>query len=392
MYFAPYMDASGIHIPTYEDRLQALLSAYRSVFGQDVRLTEASPDYQLLSVFARALDDFSQLLAAGFAARNPDYASGTALDLLAPLHGLRRNGAGCSTVTMTLAGTPGALLAEAPVFLDDAGFLWQCAAGIRLDGNGAAQVTAVCRTAGEIAAPAGTVRTLVTPVTGLTSGVNAAAAAPGTDAETDASLRRRVRLAAAAPAQAGEETLLRAVLAVPGVRKAKLYVNEDGETDANGIPGHSVCAVVSGGTNAEIGKALFLKKAPGIGTAGDKTVSVTDGFGQAHTVRFRRAVSGNVAITVELDPLAGFRAETAVPAVRRAVAEYAAGLDIGQELAVPALYAVCGGTEAGGRPTFSVRSVTASVAGGAATAGVVAAAWNQLITIQESFVTVNVNG
>ena len=58
MYFAPYMDASGIHIPTYEDRLQALLSAYRSVFGQDVRLTEASPDYQLLSVFARALDDF----------------------------------------------------------------------------------------------------------------------------------------------------------------------------------------------------------------------------------------------------------------------------------------------------------------------------------------------
>ena len=178
MYFAPYMDASGIHIPTYEDRLQALLSAYRSVFGQDVRLTEASPDYQLLSVFARALDDFSQLLAAGFAARNPDYASGTALDLLAPLHGLRRNGAACSTVTMTLAGTPGALLEEAPVFLDDAGFLWQCAAGIRLDGNGAAQVTAACRTAGEIAVLAGTVRTLVTPVKGLTSGVNAAAAAP----------------------------------------------------------------------------------------------------------------------------------------------------------------------------------------------------------------------
>lgn len=40
-YFPPYIDASGIHMPTYEDRLQDLLSACRSIFGQEAELDPA---------------------------------------------------------------------------------------------------------------------------------------------------------------------------------------------------------------------------------------------------------------------------------------------------------------------------------------------------------------
>ena len=71
-YFAPYIDGSGLHMPTYEDRLSALCDSYRSIFGLDAELSESVPDYQLLSVFARALDDTS------------------ALDLLLPMYGLAR--------------------------------------------------------------------------------------------------------------------------------------------------------------------------------------------------------------------------------------------------------------------------------------------------------------
>ena len=49
-YFAPYIDETGIHMPTYEDRLQDLCDKYRSIFGQDAVLDPAVPDYQLLSV------------------------------------------------------------------------------------------------------------------------------------------------------------------------------------------------------------------------------------------------------------------------------------------------------------------------------------------------------
>ena len=89
-YFPPYIDATGIHMPTYEDRLEDLVSAYRGIFGTEAELSAAVPDYQLLSVFARALDDVSALVLQAYDSRNPAYASGTALDLLLPQYGISR--------------------------------------------------------------------------------------------------------------------------------------------------------------------------------------------------------------------------------------------------------------------------------------------------------------
>ena len=98
-YFAPYIDGNGIHMPTYEDRLADLSEAYRNIFGIDTELSESVPDYQLLSVFAKALDDVSALVLQAYNSRNPMYATGNALDLLLPQYGLTRQpgetGASC---------------------------------------------------------------------------------------------------------------------------------------------------------------------------------------------------------------------------------------------------------------------------------------------------------
>jgi len=89
-YFAPYIDSTGIHMPTYEDRLEDLVTAYRNIFGVEAELSASVPDYQLLSVFAKALDDTSALVVQDFNSRNPMTASGAALDLLLPQYGLTR--------------------------------------------------------------------------------------------------------------------------------------------------------------------------------------------------------------------------------------------------------------------------------------------------------------
>ena len=89
-YFAPYIDGTGLHMPTYEDRLADLVTAYRSIFGIDAELSESVPDYQLLSVFAKALDDVSALVLQAYNSRNPAYAAGAALDLLLPQYGITR--------------------------------------------------------------------------------------------------------------------------------------------------------------------------------------------------------------------------------------------------------------------------------------------------------------
>ena len=89
-YFAPYIDGTGIHMPTYEDRLEDLCGAYRTIFGMEAELSPAVPDYQLLSVLARALDDVSALTVQAYNSRNPAYAAGSALDLLLPQYGITR--------------------------------------------------------------------------------------------------------------------------------------------------------------------------------------------------------------------------------------------------------------------------------------------------------------
>ena len=63
-YFSPYIDGTGIHLPTYEDRLDDLCEAY--------------------------LDDVSALVLQAYNSRNPMYATGNALDLLLPQYGLTR--------------------------------------------------------------------------------------------------------------------------------------------------------------------------------------------------------------------------------------------------------------------------------------------------------------
>ena len=89
-YFAPYIDETGLHMPTYEERLEELMTAYRQIFGEGIVLDPAVPDYQLLSVFARALDDTSALVLDEYHSRNPGYATGTGLDLAAQQYGISR--------------------------------------------------------------------------------------------------------------------------------------------------------------------------------------------------------------------------------------------------------------------------------------------------------------
>ncbi len=392
-YFAPYLDETGLHIPTYGDRLEALLSSYRAIFGADVNLTESSPDYQLLSVFARALDDFSSLLVDLFASRNPAYASGAALDLLLPLAGLLRSGPTCSTVSVTLTGTPGAVLSGAPRIMDSAGLIWACSSGIHLGDDGTATVQASCETPGAVSAPAGSVCHLVTQIENLVSATNPTAAVPGVDAETDASARERMRLAATAPARTSLEALYDEIMGLPLVRGCKICVNDDAETDSRGIPGHSLCVLVSGGGKTAIGKAIFKKKAPGIGTFGTTSVSVTDSFGFAHTVRFRRPTNLQYTLNIYLTPREGFDEANVVPAIRQAVYDFVSSIGIGEDLVIPTLYGITYSADTAATPTFLITRITACrLSDGVYLTDVLPAGWDEvcaLLSMNGIFVEIN---
>ena len=392
-YFAPYLDSSGLHLPTYEDRLQALLDSYRSIFGQEANLEISSPDYQLLSIFARALDDFSSLLVDLFASRDPAYASGEALDLLLPLHGITRSGATPSSVPLTLYGTPGAVLSSAPRVLDGSGHIWACqTAGIVIGSDGSTTVTALCETPGAFEAPAGTLIHLITQIDGLDSVTNPSAATPGLDSETDAQARSRLAIAASSPAQSISDSIRSAIASVPNLRRCALYINETDSTDDKGIASHSICAVVQGGTSSAIAKAIFFTKPPGIGTHGTASSTVTDAWGVSHSIRFTRASGLLISLLIDITALPGFDEDTTVTLIREAVYAYVTALGVGQELVVPALYAVCYGADpySGPGPSFTIDRIVATQ-GSTSTSGVFTPAWNQFINITSGMIYINVS-
>jgi hypothetical protein len=104
-------------MPTYEERLEDLVSAYRSIFGVDAELSEAVPDYQLLSVFSKALDDTSAYVLSAYNSRNPAYATGQALDLLLPLYGISRE---AGETDASVRGRMNAAIASRGIFTFDA--------------------------------------------------------------------------------------------------------------------------------------------------------------------------------------------------------------------------------------------------------------------------------
>ncbi len=381
-YFAPYLDETGLHIPTYEERLEGLTASYKSIFGADINLAESSPDYQLLSVLARALDDMTAVIADLFASRNPNYASGQALDLLLPLLGLSRAGATRSTVLVTLTGTPGAVLTTAPRIMDTAGYIWACAEGIHIGENGTVTVRASCETPGAVSAPAGSVSRLVMQVEDLISVTNENAAVPGVDAETDASARKRMRLAAAAPGMGSLEALRSEVLALPNALDCRICVNDGDAADARGIPGHSICLVANGGGKTAIAKAIFRRKAPGIGTCGNQVSTVQDEFGFDHEVRFKRASDVYYTLQIRLTPREGFDESHVVPAIKNAVYEYVSGIGIGEDLVIPALYGIVYGADTAEAPTFLITGISATnIMNDTTVTDVLSPGWDEVFTI-----------
>ena len=296
-YFAPYIDGTGLHMPTYEERLEDLVSAYQSIFGIDAELSESVPDYQLLSVFAKALDDTSALVLQAYNSRNPLYASGNALDLLLPMYGLTRQ-----------------------------------------------------------------------------------------EGEDDAAARGRISAALAAKEAGSLDAVSAAVRSAQWVRSSKVYENDTDSTDANGIPAHSLAAVIHGGDGPSVARAIYETKAPGIGTYGNTSDVFTDGDGNEHRIYFTRAITRRIYAYMTIRRLAGCNESAVSAAVTAAVNEYINnGLGVAEPLIIPRLYAVAYNADPELAKTFAVADIFANIQGESTyTREEISCPWNGKVSILTS--------
>ena len=196
MYQAPYIDEAGLHISSYNDIRDSLVEEMRAIYGNDIYLDNDSQDYQMICAFALMAYDVQHALLLAYNNISPATATGTGLDRVVALNGIRRAAASYSTCLVKLTGTAGTTISNG-VVQDSRGIQWRLPKSVTISNDGTATALATCTTIGRITAATGDINTIVTPTRGWTSVINDVPAIAGVNQETDSALRAKQRISTA---------------------------------------------------------------------------------------------------------------------------------------------------------------------------------------------------
>jgi len=321
---------TGITAPVYNDILQSLIASMQAIFGSDIYITPDTQDYQMLAIFAAAINDQNQAMIATYNNFAPSFAQGAGLSALVKINGLLRESAVNSTAQLVLVGVAGTVILAGQA-QDTNGNLWSLPLDTVIPNSGTVTVTATCDTSGAIAAPANTINQINTVILGWQTVNNPSAATIGTSAETDSALRQRQSVSTAIASETPLAAILAAIANVPGVTRYAIYENPTGVTDGNGVPPHSISLVVQGGDVNAVATTIEEKKSPGTGTYGTTNITVNDPAGVPITINFFELANINIYIAISIHPLAGYVSTTGTALVNALVA-FINGLAIGQTL------------------------------------------------------------
>ncbi|EHA8997972.1 hypothetical protein JI760_004480, partial [Salmonella enterica subsp. enterica serovar Newport] len=279
--------AQGISAPDYQTILDKLTSYFRQIYGSDAYLEPDSKDGQMVALWALSVHDANNTAITVYNSFSPTTAQTAALSSNVKINGITRKIATNSTADLLLTGTAGTTITNGSA-RDKNGIIWNFPASVTIGVDGTMLVTATCASSGAVAALAGTITTINTPTRGWTSVTNPAAATVGAPAETDAELRIRQGQSVAIPSITPFEGVDGAIANIAGVTRHKLYENDTGKTDGNGLPPHSISAIVDGGDVTEIARTIRGNKGQGVRTWGKTSVTVPDKYGNPHIISFSR--------------------------------------------------------------------------------------------------------
>lgn len=161
-------------------------------------------------------------------------------------------------------------------------------------------------------------------------------------------------------AAAPNEDILSALHSVPYLSDVVLWENDTDVVDDHGLQPHSIRVVVDGGGTTPVAEAIFSNLPAGVTTDGTTSTTVTDEFGNDHTINFSRSSDVRLIITVYIRTLPGYDDSTTPDAIKAAVKATVDKLSIDESFYIPFLYAPILALDDLENPTFIISSIAAS--------------------------------
>lgn len=293
------LNSNGFNRMRYADIIAEMNSRAKSVFGADVNLSEYSPLGMFFKVIAFSMAVIWQLAEYVYYGAYKDTAEGYQLDGVGQYIGITRKPASYAAGTVTFTGTVGTVI---PLrFLVSTGtyqFWTQQIATIPSGGTVAVPIRAI-ELGNTSNVLAGTITTIVNPLTGVTSVTNTTATTGGANVETDEALRSRYNESISVGGASTTEAIKAEILTVANVIDATVTENVTMAT-VDSIPAKAFRSMVYGGTDADIANAIYRTKAAGIQAYGAIVVPITDGNGQVHSIGFSRVAEVVIYVNVTL--------------------------------------------------------------------------------------------
>lgn len=311
------LNEDGLQIKSANELVSELESGFKDVYGDDINVEQNSPDGQIINITAQAGIDVRELIQEVYNSFDPDTASGVVLDQRVAINGIERQAGTFTLVDVDVTTDRGLTLsgldadANDPdgtgyTVADDAGNEFILVTTEVIVSAGTKTLRFRAKNIGQVETTTNTITNPVTIVLGVT-GLNnpSGAIQTGQDEETDAQLRAR-RVRSVANASSGYlNGLLGTVLNLEGVTDAKLYENITSAVDGDGIPAHGIWLIARGGSDADIGNAIYEKKSAGCDMKGDEEFSITTESGVDFTAKFDRPTSSDLYIEFNIQPTSG---------------------------------------------------------------------------------------
>lgn len=318
------IDANGLQLKSLTDIVAEILAGTATypglydIYGPNINIDPNSPDGQLVNLFAQAAADIEEFIAQVYASFDPDQATGINLDQRCAINGVFRRGATYTqtpiSVTVTQAVTlPGLDTAPTAPFTvaDSAGNQYQLIAAYAFGAAGTQALAFRAAAPGPVLTTVNTIVNIVTVLLGVASVNNPSPATiTGVSEESDVAMRIRRENSVALPSRGYLSGLVGALQDTDGVLQAIVLENYSNVTDANGIPAHSIWAIVLGGLDADVAQAIYNKRTMGCGMKGATSVNVLQIDGSLMAILFDRPTAQALWIKFSATAVTGTLDET----------------------------------------------------------------------------------
>ncbi len=324
------------------DDYATLFSAYVVLFEAAHGNINTDPEAvfgHMIHIFSLAIAEMNELAESVANSQNPQTATGAKLSELVLLNGIERQESAYSTVTLTCySNAAGCTIPAGKLVSDGAGNQFATDSELVLAPSSNDTVSATAVELGAVAAAAGTLTTIDTPVYGWSSVTNLAAAAEGNNEESDAALRIRRQSVAERASTVSVSALIQAISDVTGVEKVKVIENYTSSTDSYGVPPQHVWCIVYGGTAANVVAAIFEHTAGGTGTYGGSSLLHTDATtGVEKTIYYDTPTDLNIYVTVNLTTDSDYPA-SGDSDIETAITAHIEALEMGEDIIYSRFY------------------------------------------------------